>query len=58
MFQAKKSAVAFLVAAGATFSGTQWDLKVGSRTATIYAPEKRDKPALVISMHGMGLGIW
>ncbi|MCB9497048.1 MAG: carbohydrate binding domain-containing protein [Fibrobacteria bacterium] len=47
-----------LVAASASLAGTQWDLKLGDRTATIYAPDNRDKPALVISMHGMGLGIW
>lgn len=31
---------------------------MGTRTATIYAPDNRDKPALVISMHGIGGGAW
>lgn len=43
-----------LLCAGTIFAGTFWDLKVGNRTAIIYAPDKRDKPALVIGMHGMG----
>jgi len=38
-----------------SFSGTQFDLKIGNRKAIIYAPDKRDKPALVISMHGVGI---
>jgi len=37
------------------FSGTQYDLNVGSRKAIIYAPDNRNKPALVISMHGIGI---
>lgn len=38
-----------------SFSGTQFDLKVGNRKAIIYAPDQKDHPALVISMHGIGI---
>jgi len=38
-----------------SFSGTQFDLNVGKRKAIIYAPDKRNNPALVISMHGIGI---
>jgi len=42
-----------LLIAGAAFAGTQTELKVGTRSAIIYSPDKRDKPALVIGLHGM-----
>ncbi len=47
-----------LLAAGSVFAATSWTLNVGSRNAVIYAPDKRDNPALVISMHGIGGGTW
>lgn len=40
------------------WAGTNSELHVGSRFSKIYAPAKYDKPALVIAMHGMGLGSW
>jgi poly(3-hydroxybutyrate) depolymerase len=58
MFRTTKTLMPILVVAGAAFAGTQWTLNVGTRTATIYAPDKRDSPALVISMHGLGGGAW
>jgi len=47
-----------MILAGSVFAGTNSDLNVGSRSAKIYAPDKRDKPALVISLHGIGGGSW
>jgi len=47
-----------LLLAGPIFAGTNSDLNVGSRSAKIYAPDNRNKPALVISLHGIGGGSW
>jgi len=41
--------------AGVAFAANSWTLNVGNRQAIIYAPDKRDKPALVLALHGMGL---
>ncbi len=40
------------------FAGTNSDLNVGNRHSKIYAPSNYNKPALVISMHGIGGGSW
>lgn len=53
-----KSVMLPLFAACIATAGTTWTLKVGTRSAVIYAPDARDKPALVISMHGIGGGSW
>lgn len=58
MSRVMKLLIPILAIAGAAVSGTQGDLYVGTRHATIYAPDKRDSPALVISMHGIGGGAW
>lgn len=47
-----------LLLVGTGFAAKSWTLKVGSRSAIIYAPDQRDNPALIVSMHGMGLGTW
>jgi len=58
MSKVMKYLMLILLLAGSVFAATSWTLKVGSRTAVIYAPDKRDNPALVISMHGIGGGTW
>jgi len=58
MSKVMKYLILILLLAGSAFAATSWTLKVGSRTAVIYAPDKRDNPALVISMHGIGGGTW
>lgn len=45
-----------LLIAASAFSATRTDLKVGTRTAIVYAPAGYKNPPLVISMHGMGFG--
>jgi len=45
----------FLLLGVLAVSGTQFDLNIGSRRAIIYAPDNRNNPALVISMHGIGI---
>jgi poly(3-hydroxybutyrate) depolymerase len=47
--------LASLVSGSAMASTTRLDLTIGSRSAIVYAPDKRDNPALVIALHGMGL---
>lgn len=42
------------LAAGAS-AASSYNLSVGSRTAIVYAPDKRTNPALVLALHGMGL---
>jgi poly(3-hydroxybutyrate) depolymerase len=48
----------FALACSVAFAGTNSELNVGNRTSIIYAPSNYNNPALVISMHGMGLGTW
>ncbi|MCK9181491.1 MAG: carbohydrate binding domain-containing protein [Fibrobacteraceae bacterium] len=55
MWKVVASLILLMILAGGSFAGTQWNLSVGSRTAIVYAPDKRDNPALVISMHGIGI---
>lgn len=50
-----KALLALLLLGTSSSAGTQFDLNVGSRKAIIYAPVNRNKPALVISMHGIGI---
>lgn len=49
------SASLLLVLACSLFSGTQSNLQVGSRTAIVYVPTTINNPAVVISMHGIGI---
>ena len=58
MLRAMRYLTPALLIAGLAFSGTQSDLNIGDRHAVIYVPDKHDKPALVISMHGIGGGSW
>jgi poly(3-hydroxybutyrate) depolymerase len=58
MLKVMKYLMLILLLAGSVFAATSWTLKVGSRTAVIYAPDNRSNPALVISMHGIGGGTW
>jgi len=58
MSKVMKYLMLILLLAGSVFAATSWTLKVGSRTAVIYAPDNRSNPALVISMHGIGGGTW
>lgn len=44
-----------LALAGGASAASSYNLSVGSRSAIVYAPDKRDKPALVLALHGMGL---
>lgn len=44
-----------LALAGGVSAASSYNLSVGSRSAIVYAPDKRDKPALVLALHGMGL---
>jgi len=59
MKQAKRQRrLAFLAAlalAGGASAASSYNLSIGSRSAIVYAPDKRDNPALVIALHGMGL---
>lgn len=58
MSKLMKCLILSLLLVGTGFAAKSWTLKSGSRTAIVYAPDQRDNPALVISMHGMGLGTW
>lgn len=55
MFKVAKYLTLSLLFVGSLYAGTQSSLKIGNRTAIVYAPDKRDKPALVLGLHGMGL---
>jgi poly(3-hydroxybutyrate) depolymerase len=53
MSNAMKYLMMPLLLAGSAFAASSWTLNVGSRSAIVYAPDQRDKPALVIGLHGM-----
>lgn len=55
MFRTANSLLSILLSAGAAYTATRSDLKVGDRTAIVYAPSGYKNPPLVISMHGMGI---
>lgn len=56
MLKSMKYLVLSLLLVGPVSAAKSWTLKVGARDAIVYAPDNRSNPALVISMHGMGLG--
>lgn len=58
MLKSMKYLVLSLLLVGPVSAAKSWTLKVGARDAIVYAPDNRSNPALVISMHGMGLGTW
>ena len=55
MSRTMKSLLPVLLAAVGAMAVTQSNVNVGGRTVITYAPTGASSPALVISMHGMGI---
>ena len=55
MFRATRILIAVLLAFGASFAATRSTVNVGGRSVITYAPSGASNPALIVSMHGMGI---